>query len=123
MIVLNRTNAPTDWNAYRKARNLVNSKLEVAHCDYQRHLFDELFTGSKRQFWKYIRSMRRDSTGIPTLFSDEKEFNTARDKASVLNNHFQSVFTSEDLSNIPSYYRSVSSSYATNNYYSYPLKE
>ena len=83
-----RTNAPTDWNAYRKARNLVNSKLEVAHCDYQRRLFDESFTGNKRQFWKYIRSMRQDSTGIPTLFSDGKEFNTARDKVNVLNNHF-----------------------------------
>ena len=53
--------------------------------------------------------MRQDSTGIPTLFSDGKEFNTARHKASVLNNHFQSVFTLEDLSNIPSYHSSVSS--------------
>ena len=45
------------------------------------------------------------------MFSDGKEFNTARDKASVLNNQFrvQSVFTSEDLSNIPSHYSSVSS--------------
>ena len=56
-----------------------------------------------------IRSMRQDSTGIPTLFSDGKEFHTTRDKASVLNYHFQSVFTSEDLSNIPSYHRSISS--------------
>ena len=53
--------------------------------------------------------MRRDSTGIPSLFSDGKEFITARDKASILNNHFQSVFTSKDLSNIPRYHSSVSS--------------
>ena len=43
------------------------------------------------------------------MFSDEKQFNTARDKASVLNIHFQYVFTSEDLSNILSYHSSVSS--------------
>ena len=44
--------------------------------------------GTKKQFWKYVISMRQDSTGIPTLFSDGKEFNTAREKASVLNNLF-----------------------------------
>ena len=53
--------------------------------------------------------MRRDQTGIPTLFSNGKEFNTAKDKASILNNHFQSFFTSEDTSNIPSYLDSISS--------------
>ena len=36
-------------------------------------------------------------------------FNTTRDKASVLNKHFQSVFTSEDLSNMASYHSNVSS--------------
>ena len=51
--------------------------------------------------------MTQDSTSIPTLFSDGKELNTARDKASVLNTHFHSVFTSE--TNIPSYHSSVSS--------------
>ena len=50
------------------------------------------------------------STGILTLFCNGKEFNTAKDKASVLNNHFQSVFTLEHLSNIPSYYHSSISS-------------
>ena len=92
-----RTNTTTDWDAYRKARNLVNNKLEAAHCDYQRRLFDESFSGNQRQFWKYIKSMKRDSTGIPTLLSNGKEFNTAKGKASVLNDHFQSVYTSKDL--------------------------
>ena len=63
--------------------------------------------------------MKRDFTGIPTLFSNEKEFSNekvftaAKDKASVLNNHFQSVFTSEDLYNIPSYHSSISSMSST----------
>ena len=57
--------------------------------------------------------MKRDFTGIPTLFSNEKEFTAAKDKASVLNNHFQSVFTSEDLCNIPSYHSSISSMSST----------
>ena len=46
--------------------------------------------------------MKQDSTGIPTLLSNGKEFNTAKGKAGVLNDHFQSVYTSEDLTNITS---------------------
>ena len=57
-IMLTELMLPLTGNAYCKARNLVNNKLEVAHCDCQRRLFDDLFTGSKRQFRKYIRSMR-----------------------------------------------------------------
>ena len=53
--------------------------------------------------------MKRDFMGIPSLLSNGKEFNTAKDKTSVLNNHFQSVFTLEGLSNIPSYHSSISS--------------
>ena len=29
---------------------LANSKLKVAHCDYQSHLFDNSFTRNKGQF-------------------------------------------------------------------------
>ena len=36
------------------------------------------------------------------MFKDGKEFTTAASKANVLNDHFHSVFTSEDLTNIPS---------------------
>ena len=57
-----------------------------------------------------IYETRLYSTGIPTLFCNGKKFNTAKNKASVLNNHFQSIFTSEHLSNIPSYYNSSISS-------------
>ena len=43
-----QTNAPTNLNAYRKARNLTNNRLEVAHYDYQRCLLEESFIGNKR---------------------------------------------------------------------------
>jgi len=50
--------------------------------------------------------MQHDSTGVPTLLKDGKEFITAASKANVLKDHFQSVFTSEDLT-IPSIDNSV----------------
>ena len=95
------SNSDSDWTAYRKTRNLVNSKLEVAHSSYQARLFDTSFSGNKRQFWKYVRAMRRQSFTIPSLVCKGKELSTARDKASALNTQFESVFTNEDLSNMP----------------------
>ena len=87
--------------------------LDQAHSMYQSRLFDESFSGNRKQFWKYVRSLRKESFGIPTLLRNNKEFNTSEDKANVLTTYFQSVFTDENLSNIPTLgtniYPSVSS--------------
>ena len=87
--------------------------LDQAHSMYSSHLFDESFSGNRKQFWKYVRSLRKKSFGIPTFLHNNKEFNTSEDKTNVLNTYFQSVFTDEDLSNIPTLgtntYPSVSS--------------
>ena len=96
-----QSNLSTDWGAYRESRNKVTSMLDQAHSMYQSCLFDESFSGNRKQFWKYVRSLRKESFGIPTLLHNNKEFNTSEDKANVLNTYFQSVFTDEDLSNIP----------------------
>ena len=49
-----------DWAAYRSMRNLVNYELECAHNAYCSKLFDDSFSGNRRQFWKYIRTRRKD---------------------------------------------------------------
>jgi len=91
------SNLKTDWDAYHKAKNQVSNMLESAHCTYQSHLFDSSFSGNHRQFLKYIRSMRKEPSGIPTLLKN----NTTIEKASILNTHFRSISTQEDLTNIP----------------------
>ena len=48
---------------------------------------------------------------IPTLLSNGKEFNTVKYKAR--DDNFQSVFISENLSNIPSYHISIPSMQST----------
>ena len=64
--------------------------------------------GTKDSFGSIYKIYETRLYRYSTLFSDGKEFNTARDKATILNNHFQFVFTlSKDLSNIPSYHSSV----------------
>jgi len=83
------SNLKTDWDAYHKAKNQVNNMLESAHCAYQSRLFDRSFSGNYRQFWKYIRSMCKEPSGIPILLKN----NTAIGKASILNTHIRSIST------------------------------
>ena len=42
----------------------MNNELECAHSAYRSNLFDDSFSGNHRQFWKYIWTRRKDSSGI-----------------------------------------------------------
>ena len=94
-------NTKEAWDAYRKLRNKVNKMLETAHEEYRTRILDTAFSGHQRQFWKYIRAMKKSTSSIPTLTVNDHTITSAKDKAIALNSHFQSVFTTEDLSNVP----------------------
>ena len=70
-------------------RNLVNNKLEEAHLAYCTRYS---FGGSKKQFWKYIRAMRKDHSGVSLLTDHNQDYSAVKDKAYILNKQFQSVF-------------------------------
>ena len=50
----------------------------------------------QKRFWNYIKSLRKDSTGIAPLKDNGRLFNTCKYKADILNRQYQSVFTQED---------------------------
>ncbi len=52
-------------------------------------------------FWRYIKSLKRDNVGIPTLRSNGELISDSGHKAEVLNNYLQSVFTQEDSTSLP----------------------
>ena len=54
-----------------------------------------------KKFWSYVRSKRRDMTGIAVLKVDGKEITTGREKAEALSEQYDSIFTNEDLTDIP----------------------
>ena len=82
-------------------KNSINSKLKAAHNNYFIRLFDGSFGGNRRQFWKYIRAKRKENRNISTLVVDGQPISDSKEKANVLNKYFESVFTKENLSNIP----------------------
>ena len=50
-----------------------------------------------KSFWSFIKHQRTDSVGVASLKKDGKTFSCAKDKANILNDQFQSVFTREDI--------------------------
>ena len=54
-----------------------------------------------KPFWHYIKSRKKDQTGISSLQTTDGVATTPAEKAEVLNNTFKSVFTTEDLSSVP----------------------
>ena len=92
-----KTQLPEDWNAYRVMRNTINVLLDTAHKDYCANLFKESFTNNKKQFWSYIKRLQKEHSGVSPLTVNGKTSSTAKDKAKILNNQFQSVFAKENL--------------------------
>ena len=54
-----------------------------------------------KRFWSYIKSTRKDNLGVGTLKSGDTEIVNSEQKAEVLSDQFASVFTDENLFNIP----------------------
>ena len=74
-------NTKEAWDAYRKLRNKVNKMLETAHEEYRTRILDTAFSGRQRQFWKYIRAMKKSTSSIPTLTVNDHTITSAKDKA------------------------------------------
>ena len=94
-------NTEESWSNYRRAHNKVNKALQVAHEQYRNRILDTTFSGHQCQFWKYIKTMKKSTSSIPFLTVNGHTVTKAKDRATALNNQFQSVFTVEDLSNVP----------------------
>ena len=95
-----RTQLPEDWSAYQLTRNTVNVLLDTAHKNYCANLFTESFQNNKKQFWSYIKRIQKDHSGVSSLIVNGETNSCAKDKARILNNQFELVFTNEGLSNI-----------------------
>ena len=100
-----QSGTPEDWETFKEFRRFVKHELFKSHDEYIEGILDtygkdNAFKISKK-FWSYVRSKRRDMTGIPVLKVDGKEITTCREKAEALIKQYDSIFTNEDLTDIP----------------------
>ena len=93
----------TDKTNYNQIRNQVTSALRNDRLCFERGISKEIKNNNKI-FWRYVNSQRTTKTSIPDLErKDGSKATTDDEKAEILNNQFTSVFTDEDLSNVPEF--------------------
>ena len=70
---------------------------------FENKLSESLEHQNSKPLWRYIKSKRQDGNGVSPLKANGQLHSDSRRKSEILglNNHFCSVFTSEDTTNIP----------------------
>jgi len=91
------TNLLQHWSAYRNIKKIVQRECRQAHNQYISDLLDPHSDRGHKRLWTYIKSKRKDTSGISSLVVNDTLYSKDTDKASILNSHFSSVFTREHL--------------------------
>ena len=95
------TGTKHDRRTYCQRKNKLRALTRQLKLGFEKNIANKVEENPK-QFWKYTKSRIKTCPRIPTLKTIEgSNATTAHEKANVLNDFFSSVFTKEDLQNIP----------------------
>lgn len=90
-----------DYERYIKERNTSQKECTKLRKNFEQLIAREAKTNPKA-FWSYIKNQTKAKSGIsPITKADGEMTNSDYEKAEVLNSFFASVFTQEDITNIP----------------------
>ena len=59
-------------------------------------IFNPFKNGRKKNLFRYVKSLRRNNTGIPTLYNNGTPYSTNEAKANILNQYFATVFVQDN---------------------------
>jgi len=96
------------WAKFKNFRKATKSQLLEAYNDYVSNLLDTTTNPDHptlgKRFWSFIKSMKKNNVGISPLKEngEGEAVHDSRKKANLLSEQFKSVFTQEDLENLPS---------------------
>ena len=97
----NKNEFPENWNNYVQARNRTTAQVKQAKRLYEKKIANQIKTNPKC-FWNMVREKTKVKEGIYDLTNKDGAIITKdEEKANILNSFFVSVFTKEDISNIP----------------------
>ena len=95
------------FNSHKQRRDSASyemfSKQRKSHGIYTetrnayRRYISSICSDSPKRFWSYIKSLKVDNIGIPTLNNNNKLESDSRLKAEILNSQFKSVLTHENV--------------------------
>ena len=79
------------WEKYKEVKRAVSKELRKAHRAY----IADLSEAGNKQFWKYIKTRRKDNVGIRSLRTGSQTVTDDQGKAEVLAAQFQGVFSKD----------------------------
>ena len=93
----------TNYNLYVRARNQVNWQVKKAKKQKELKIAREAKLNPKA-FFKYVNSKIKIKEGVSNLIKNDGSVTKSdEEKAETLNTFFQSVYTKEDKTNLPSF--------------------
>ena len=104
-----RTGKPEHRKAYKQLRNATLKRIRDTHEKYLNEIMGGLqpaysgntIGGGVKRAWSYLKLLRAESTGISTLFWNNRVCASDRAKAEIMRQQYESVFTREDLCAMP----------------------
>ncbi|CAG2205822.1 unnamed protein product [Mytilus edulis] len=95
------TRRAVDFDFYKVARNRANENVRKAKKEYEKLVASKAKTEPKH-FWTYVKSKVKSKSAVSNLMKPNGNLTTSdKEKATVLNDFFTSVFTAENPNNIP----------------------
>ena len=94
------SNSSQDWSVYYSIKKECQRECRKAYNNYVLKFVDTNGDVSKR-LWTFIKDRRTDHCGVASLEVNDTIYNKCKDKASVLNEYFATVFTKKDSSDVP----------------------
>ena len=104
---MKKTKKEQDIRKYRQCKGDVQKLERQAYYSYINNIIEvnedqDEKPAKQKRFWSYIKSLRKDNTGISPLKDKGRLFNAPKDKTNILNSQNQSTFTQEDTCHVPS---------------------
>jgi hypothetical protein len=91
-----------EMDKYKALKAETQREMHRAHSNFIKTTVNQDLTSNSKQFYSYIKSKKQEPAGIsPLLNQDGFLHSSSTSKAEILNHQFHSVYTREDLSNIP----------------------
>ena len=102
------TQLEADIAKHKQARKKVKTLIESSFKNFKNNILGEQLKDNPKAFWQYINSCRKGPSMIPVLQpAGGTKTKCDREKAEVLNQQFQGVFTMESLGDVPLFEASI----------------
>ena len=97
-----RTKSAQHWEQYKSFKRDTLKAIRKHRWNYINNVLQlGLDQGDTKPFWKYVRAQRQDDVGVAPLLDNGVLHTDSLSKACILNKQFVSVFTREEVTNIP----------------------